>query len=296
MLPYRTKSLLFLISVVMVDNRNDMSAGDGFIDSQLIVLSGVGPKISCTFPTPIELDHARYDYKIGLKKFKCYYAFPNVTENVNNKLAIRPGTGKDFVLIALPTGAYEIDSIFKAILTELKNKKIDIKGKGEETDYFILGTQLAEFKVQITLRQGWAVKFNVEHSIAAVLGFDKTPIIDAPKITTAPHTVKILVFNSMFFLTDITYPSIFNGKYIPFLFHYSLHTAPGYNIVVTPNDVTYKSLTTNILSHINLWVIDEHGHNINFNTEELTVELKLIRKLRHRKRTLESRFVLDNFG
>ena len=34
----------------------------------------------------------------------------------------------------------------------------------------------------------------------------------------------------------------------------------------------------------------------NFNTEELTVELKLIRKLRHRKRTLESRFALDNFG
>ena len=159
-----------------------------------------------------------------------------------------------------------------------------------------MGTQTAELKVQITLRKGWAVKFDVQYSIAAVLGFDKTPLIDKPITTTAPHTVQIQVFNSMFFLTDITYPSIFNGKYVPFIFHYSKHTAPGFNIVVTPPDISYKSLTTNILHHINLWVVDEHGHDVNFNSEELTVELKLIRKLRHRKRKLESRFDLDHFG
>ena len=66
----------------MVDNIDVLqTAGDGFIDTQLIVLSGIGPKISCTFPTPLELNHELYDYKIGLKKFQCYYAFPNVTEN-----------------------------------------------------------------------------------------------------------------------------------------------------------------------------------------------------------------------
>lgn len=145
-LPYRTKSLLFLVSFTMVDSHNDMSAGDGFIDSQLIVLSGVGPKISCTFPSPIELDHARYDYKIGLQKFQCYYAFPNVTENVNNKLAIRPGTGKAFVTIALPTGAYEIDSIFKAIYTQLKNKKIDIKGGGRGGRFFYIGYSVSSIQ------------------------------------------------------------------------------------------------------------------------------------------------------
>ena len=96
-------------------------------------------------------------------------------------------------------------------------------------------------------------------------------------------------------MTDISYPSIFNGKYVPFIFHYSKHTAPGFNIVVNPPDISYKSLTTNILHSINLWVVDEYGHDINFNFEELTVELKLIRNLRHRKRKLESRFVLDHF-
>ena len=66
--------------------------------------------------------------------------------------------------------------------------------------------------------------------------------------------------------------------------------------MVTPPDISYKSLTTNILHHITLWVVDEHGHNVNFNFEELTVELKLIRKLRHRKRKLETKFDLDHFG
>ena len=162
-------SVLFLLSIIMVDNSHDVrSAGDGFIDTQLVVLSGVAPRISCKFPSPIELNHERYHYKIGLKKFQCYYAFPNITENVNNRLAIRPGTGKAFVPIALPTGAYEIRSIFSAIHTQLKNEKIDIKGKGEETDFFILGTQTAELKVQITLRKGWAVNFDVQYSIATV--------------------------------------------------------------------------------------------------------------------------------
>lgn len=279
----------------MVDNALQ-TAGDGFIDTQLIVLSGIGPKISCNFPAPLELNHELYDYKIGLNKFQCYYAFPNVTENVNNKLAIRPGAGKAFVTIALPTGSYEISSIFSTILTQLKNKKIDIKDKDGGSDFFALTAATSQFKVQITLKEGWAVNFDVDHSIALLLGFDKTTLLDKPETTTAPHTVQIQVFNSLFFLTDVTYPSIFNGKYIPYIFHYSKHTAPGFNIVVSPADISYKSLTTNILQHIDLWVIDEHGHDVNFNSENLTVELKLIRKLRHRKRKLESRYHLDHFG
>ena len=94
----------------------------GFLDTQLITLTGKGPKLTTKLPCPIELDHATYDYKLGLKKFQTYYAFPNITENVNNQLLIRPGLHAKYLCISLPTGAYEIDTINTAILSQLKKK------------------------------------------------------------------------------------------------------------------------------------------------------------------------------
>ena len=274
----------------MVDNDTE-TTGNGFIDTQLITLSGIGPYISAQIPSPIELDHENFDYKIGLKKIQTYYAFPNITENVNNQLKIRPGKSAKFIPISLHTGAYELSHINDAILTQLKEKTAI---KNPEI-FFTLSANISTFKSVITLSgDGWAVDFNVIHSLASVLGFEKK-LIEGKGIHSSKHTVQIQVFNSLLFLTDITYPSILNDKYIPYIYHHSKHTAPGFNIVVEPANISYKSLTTNVLSHINLWVQDEKGHAVNFNNENLTVELKLIRKSR-KKHKLKLNNNTSHFG
>ena len=268
---------------------------DGFIDSQLITLSGVGPKIETKIPCPIELNHELYDYKIGLKKFQTYYAFPNITENVNNQLLIRPGgSPQKFLSIRLPTGAYEIDTIHTAILSQLKAQSVIDPGK-----FFNLAPDTTTFKTIITLSNDWSINFNVTYSISSILGFDKKTLLDKNGDHYSSHTAQIQGFNSLLFLTNVTYPSIINDKYVPYIYHYSKNSSPGYNIVVSPNTIAYKSLTTNILSSITVWVEDENGHPVNFNHEELTVELKLIRKIRKqrtRKRNSHGTFILDYFG
>lgn len=266
----------------------------GFLDTQLITLTGKGPKLTTKLPCPIELDHATYDYKLGLKKFQTYYAFPNITENVNNQLLIRPGLHAKYLCISLPTGAYEIDTINTAILSQLK--KNDVK-KPEK--YFNLTPDPTTFKTVITLSGGYSVNFNVQYSIAYNLGFNKTPILLTSGEHYSVHTAQIQTFNSLLFLTNITYPSIVNNSYKPYIYHYSKNSSPGYNIVVNPSNITYKSLTTNIISTITVWVEDEEGRFVNFNNETLTVELKLIRKVRKqqtRKRTYQTAFIFDYFG
>ena len=268
-------SFYFLISFTM-DMHEDRVSSSGFIDAQIITLSGVGPRISTKIPQPIELNHELYDYKIGLKKFQTYYAFSNITKGVNNCLSIRPGKEADFLPIALETGAYEISHINDEIIRQLKTTLPNMK---EIEKCFILAPNISTFKSVITLSKDWAVSFDVEHSIAPLLGFEKI-LIDGQGSHSSKNTAQIQVFNSLLFLTDVTYPSIINDKYVPYIYHHSKHTPPGYNIVVSPTDITYKSLTTNILSRITIWVQDEKGRDVNFNHEELTVELKLIRKLR----------------
>ena len=195
------------------------------------------------------------------------------------------------MFLAAPFGAF-------AKATELK-KRLVLKEGETIDDYFKLSADASEFKSQIVLHKDWMVNFNVEHSLAPILGFDKTTVIKNVKITTSRHTVQIQVFNSLFFLTNITHLSIFNGKYIPYIFHHSKHTPPGYNIVVNPSNISYKSLTTNVLNTIDVWVIDERGVDVNFNSESLTVELKLIRKAKRLPKHVRNklaRFEVEHFG
>ena len=259
-----------------------VDTGDGFIDTQLITLSGRGSKISTKIPQPIKLDHEHYDYRLGLKTFQMYNSIPNIEEDVNNCLKIRPGKGEDFILIKLDSGAYEITHIYSAILTEVQNMKPTVK---EPEKNFILAPNTSTFKSQITLSKDWAVDFNVDYSIAEVLGFVHTDVLSTNGIHKSENIVQIQVFNSLLFMTNVTYPSIVRGQHRPYIYHHSMRTPPGYNIVVDEPDVAYKSLTASVLDSITVWIEDERGNAVNINNEYLTVELKLIRKLRRHNNT-----------
>ena len=171
----------------------------GFLDTQLITLTSKRPNLKTQLPCPHELNHEQYDYKIGLKKFQTYYAFPNITESVNNQLSIRPGKDKSFLLVKLPTGAYEIDTINSSIYSQLKKNHIKNPEK-----FFILSPDTTTFKTIISLSENWAVNFNVNHSIAYNLGFDKSTILDTNGEHYSTHTAQIQTFNSLLFLTNIS--------------------------------------------------------------------------------------------
>ena len=207
-----------------LDEDDNGPPDDGFLDEQMITLFGQGPKLSTKIPHPIVLDRTNFDYRLGLKKFQMYNSIPNIVADGNNCLSIRPGGSKDYILIQLDTGAYEMTQINNAILIELQSA---LKITDPTKLHFTLGRAGATFKGQITLSDGWAVDFNVEHSIAKLIGFTDTDVLDTDGIHKSKNEVQIQGgFDSLLFLTNITYPSILNGRMVPYIYHYSKNSPP----------------------------------------------------------------------
>ena len=242
---------------------------------ELITLVGVGPKLTIDLPKPLHFDIENYDYQIGLHSFQVYNSIPNISKLLaNNSIKITPGEGEKELLITLDDGAYEIRAINASILDALK-----VAGVEKPEESFNLKPNSSTFKSFIELGEGWVVDFNVENSIAPVLGYNKKKL-SGQGIYKSDNIVKINSVNSFLFNTNITEPSLLNKKYIPYVYHYSINIGPGYNIVKRIPTIIYKNLTTTVLSTFSVWITNEKEQLINFNGEVLTVEfcLRRIRK------------------
>ena len=72
-----------------------------------------------------------------------------------------------------------------------------------------------------------------------------------------------------------------NGRESPFLYNCGINVPVGYRLYRELADISYKSLNTSQISHIRLWIVDQHGAPVNLRNDELTVtlSLRLIRKV-----------------
>ena len=210
----------------------------------------------------------------------------NISEKVNNSLLIQPGKDASFLRVSLERGAYEIEHINKAIVNELV--KLGVKSPEK---CFELDADISTFKSIISLTSGWKVSFNTEFSIAPLLGFSVTDVLSTPGLHKSKNIVQIQRFSSLLFLTNVSEPSLLNDRYTPYLYIHSLNTPPGFNICTSVEKVVYKRLTTNILSHIKIWLQSEKGELVDFNGEQLTVELNLLRRRRNSKHFGDKGFV-----
>ena len=62
---------------------------------------------------------------------------------------------------------------------------------------------------------------------------------------------------------------------MPFLYNCGINVPSGYRLTRELTDISYKSLNTSQISHIRIWIVDEHGTLINLRNEDLTVTLSL---------------------
>ena len=66
-----------------------------------------------------------------------------------------------------------------------------------------------------------------------------------------------------------------NGQEMPFLYNCSVDVPAGYRMSRELTSIAYKNLNTTRISHICIWVVDEHGTLVNFRDDDLTVTLSL---------------------
>lgn len=62
---------------------------------------------------------------------------------------------------------------------------------------------------------------------------------------------------------------------MPFLYSCSINVPVGYRLTRELMDISYKSLNTSQISHIGIWIVDEHESPVNSRDDDLTVTLSL---------------------
>ena len=134
----------------------------------------------------------------------------------------------------IPPGLYELTDIADIIKQETNNK-------------ILLQLDKNTMKYKMEVLQG-VINFNVENSVASLLGFDEQ-IYSRGKYTTIKIIV-IMGFNTINFPCNIISGAKDNGKDTDILYTFNLTEPPGYLINIIPTNILYQNVTKDRIEYI----------------------------------------------
>lgn len=221
-----------------------------------ITLSGNESVLTADFFPPIELTN-NTDYVCGLVDFQTYNSIPNI-DKTNNVFAI----GEE--IIEFPTGAYEIDHIYKYI-----HQALNERGK----DYgFNLSVNNNTLQCEISATE--AIFFTFRNTFGELLGFSETVL--GPNIRhKSDKTVHISKVNAIRVECNIIEGSYVNNKPVHTIHEFAPIVSPGYKIVEVPRNVIYLPVNVKQITSITLRLVDQDDNLLNFRGETITARLHL---------------------
>lgn len=227
--------------------------------SQTFSLCGNSSELDCYLFPPVEVKDTS---EIGLLSVQTYNSIPNV-EPGRNTLGVNIGDAVNTTLICIPTGCYEIFSLESVIRELLTSVNRSIK-------YFELGRNASSLKC--TLRCSHPINFNVNDSIASILGFEKR-ILSADVLHESDTVVKITPVNCIKVDCNLALGSFENGEQSHTIHEFYPVVAPGYKIVEVPRHCVLYKLKTSTVEYIKVQLKDQNGKLINFRGETVNVRL-----------------------
>jgi len=220
-------------------------------ESFTLTLSGTSSVLTATYFPPIELSPHK-QYMLALVELLTFNSIPNVDEG-HNKLYIEGEKP-----IVFPTGSYEIDDIHR--YAEQKAPGILIKPNNNT-----LRSELKYHK---------AIDFRPFDSIGLLLGF--APRLLTPNVLhESDRPVAILKVNALRVECNITGGAYINEHRVHTIHEFFPTSPPGYKIVEVPSNPIYLPVTVTSIHHLQLRLIDQHGHLINFRGEEITLRVHI---------------------
>ena len=123
----------------------------------------------------------------------------------------------------------------------------------------------------------YTVDFTIPNSLANLLGFN--PVVLTNGFNISPNIVNILTVNSILVNCNIISGSYANGSLSTTLYSYFPSVGPGFKIIQTPINVVYLPLIGNHIMSVRIWITDQDGNPLSFNSEQTTIRLHLRRKL-----------------
>ena len=227
-----------------------------------VISTGKSSKLKTIFNPPLTFPEGACSYEMALIRLESYYSFPNI-KSTNNAVRISLNNGKDWKLIEIPIGCYEI----KAINTELQRLIVSVGGKA---DQIVIKPNVNTLKCILEIKeQSYQIDFRTKNSLRSILGFD--PKIYKHGRYEGEQLVNILNVNSILVNCDIIGASRVNGKEAPVIHNFFPNVAPGEKIVETPKNLIYVPITLNVISQMTVWVTDQRGEVLDLRGEELTI-------------------------
>lgn len=248
------------------------------MDDIEIILRGKGSDISTDFYEPINIQTEIYEAKLGLKNFSTYNNIPNIVEGRNNKLKIKVPGDSTFKVFTMNTGAYELDVIGQQILEWIQVTYPHLE-KVEEN--FKLVPNYATSKADWFFKDDYGIDFNVDASSHDLFGFNKEDKFVGTGLYPGRRIVNITNVTQLIFNCNLTQSNYINGREMPFIYNCCLNVPSGYRLTRELTDIAYKNLNTSQITHIRIWIVDEHGVPVNLRDDDLsiTLSLKFIRRI-----------------
>lgn len=216
------------------------------------------------------------DSEIALLCLHTYNMFPNVNETNNNIRIIVKGRYLD---IKLPFGCYEIEDITQYICNKIHednegiNKVVNADKFHDPID-FTMNTDITRMKCVMSCN--YLVDFTIENSLASLLGFKKK-IYGNGGLSSFRSTknIDINAVNSIKVLCNVANGSFDNGLQSHSIYEFFPRERSGAKIVESPTNLIYYKLNTEVLSTININLVDQENKPIHNFNERITVVLHI---------------------
>lgn len=220
------------------------------MESLTLTLSGNSSVLDANYFPPIELS-VNKNYALGLIQLSTFNSVPNV-DFPNNKFYVGDRT------ITIPTGSYEIEDIEKYLKNQ--NIQITIKPNNNTLKCSIICDEI--------------INFEPYNSIADLLGFTHRKLL-ANKEQDSDLPVSILKINSIRIECNITTDAYINNQKVHTIHEFFPCVPPGFKVVEAPSNVIYLPISTRVIDHLQIRIIDQDQNLVNFRGETITIRLHI---------------------
>ena len=235
-----------------------------------LILSGNSSDFTTVFNSTVL--QPPYEYEAALLSIDTYNSIPNIIEGKNN--LFKYFNGRDWKVISLKTGAYELD----AINNEIKRQ---MKVNGDNDAAITISAEVSTLRSIVNIlsaaEAAQAVQYKVAFeagTIGNLLGFPDRELNLGYNLS--PNIVDIMPINTILVNLDIIQGSYVNGKTSPAIYAFYPSVSPGYKIIERPSpSLTYFLLSRHDISRIRVWLTDQDDNIVDFRGERITLRIHI---------------------
>ena len=209
-------------------------------------------------------------FKIAVTFLTGYNGIFNVTDKNNKFYFINPAN--ETVMITLPHGAYELESLDK----EIKRITIEEGHITEDSYPFSIKPNFSTLGsiIEIT-NPNFFIDFTYDNTLRDLLGFKPKVLSDEYNLSNYP--VDILSFDNIFLECNIAQGMIFKSKRSGIIHNFTMDVDPGYKYIERFHGGVqwYMMESKDIISSICFKLKNENGNLVSFNGQSITFRLSI---------------------